>query len=174
MSTEQETQCEGQRLTGLVKWFNNKSGFGFLTVCGEGEYSNKDIFVHFSSIRVTNSQYKYLVQGEYVEFVLIRSENEKHEFHATDVTGIMGGAIMCETRRLAMVASSSSSSSQPAYRSRPTMDEVINETGSPTPRGSRQDDGYTPVQRNGRTSRPRTTGPRKTKAPVAAAPSAEV
>ena len=62
MSSESE-----QRLTGMVKWFNNKSGFGFVTVCSEGEFNNKDIYAHYYSIRVTNSQYKYLVQEEYVE-----------------------------------------------------------------------------------------------------------
>ena len=38
------------QLTGKVKWFNNKAGFGFITVCDEGEMSNKDIFVHYSLI----------------------------------------------------------------------------------------------------------------------------
>ena len=69
---------EVKRLTGMVKWFNNKSGFGFITVCSEGDFSGKDIFAHYSSIRVTNSQYKYLVQGEYVDFNMVKSENEKH------------------------------------------------------------------------------------------------
>ena len=101
MSATQESES---RLTGMVKWFNNKSGFGFITVCGDGEHSNKDIFIHYSSIRVTNSQYKYLVQGEYVDFVLVKSENDKHEYHATDITGVMGGPILCETRRIAMEA----------------------------------------------------------------------
>ena len=85
---------EVQRLTGMVKWFNNKSGFGFITVSSAGEYSGKDIFAHYSSIRVTNSQYKYLVQGEYVDFNLTHSENEKHEFHAMDITGVMSGPIL--------------------------------------------------------------------------------
>lgn len=111
-STDCATDCSGKsssdvkRLTGLVKWFNNKSGFGFITVLSEGEHASKDIFAHYSSIRVTNSQYKYLVQGEYVDFVLVKSENENHEYHATDITGVMGGAIMCETRRVAMASQS--------------------------------------------------------------------
>jgi cold shock CspA family protein len=95
------TESDAQRLTGMVKWFNNKSGFGFITVCGEDEFSGKDIFAHYSSIRVTNSQYKYLVQGEYIDFALVKSENEKHEFHAMDITGVMNGPILCETRRVA-------------------------------------------------------------------------
>ena len=85
-------------LTGTVKWFNNKAGYGFITVC-DGEYSGKDIFVHFSSIRVSNSQYKYLVQGEYVDFTLVKSENGAHEYQAINVSGVKGGPIMCETRR---------------------------------------------------------------------------
>ncbi len=86
------------RLTGMVKWFNNKAGFGFITVC-DGEHAGKDIFTHYSSIRVTNSQYKYLVQGEYVDFTLVNSELETHEYQAIDVCGVKGGAIMCETTR---------------------------------------------------------------------------
>ena len=93
------------RLSGMVKWFNNKSGFGFITVCSEGEFNKKDIFVHYSSIRVTNPQYKYLVQGEYVDFTLIQPTDSKHEYQASDITGIMGGSIMCETQRLAQIAS---------------------------------------------------------------------
>jgi cold shock CspA family protein len=90
-----------QRLTGMVKWFNNKAGFGFITVCKGFENAEKDIFAHYTTIRVTNSQYKYLVQGEYVDFVLTRSENDKHEFHATDITGVRDGPILCETRQIA-------------------------------------------------------------------------
>jgi cold shock CspA family protein len=93
MSTDEQTSTtvmnEGKRFTGMVKWFNNKAGFGFITVCGDNEYSNKDIFVHYSSIRLTNSQYKYLVQGEYVDFTIMKSQNEKHEYHATDITGVL-------------------------------------------------------------------------------------
>lgn len=99
MSTEIDTNSL-LRLSGMVKWFNNKSGFGFITVCSECEFEKKDIFVHYSSIRVSNPQYKYLVQGEYVDFTLIQPKDSKHEYQATDVTGIMGGNIMCETQRL--------------------------------------------------------------------------
>ena len=41
-----------------------------------------------------------MVQGEYVEFVLTESSNTEHEFQATEVTGIGGGPLMCETRFL--------------------------------------------------------------------------
>jgi cold shock CspA family protein len=97
-STQETTDVQSDRLVGQVKWFNNKAGYGFITV-SDGELASKDIFIHYSSIRVTNSQYKYLVQGEYVEFTLSKPTGEVHEFQASDVSGIKGGALMCETRR---------------------------------------------------------------------------
>lgn len=96
-STDEVVQAQGERLVGQVKWFNNKAGYGFITV-SDGEHSGKDIFVHFTTVRVANSQYKYLIQGEYVEFTLTKSTAGSHEYQATDVSGIKGGALMCETR----------------------------------------------------------------------------
>lgn len=127
MTTTQETS---ERLTGMVKWFNNKAGFGFITVSGEGDYSGKDIFVHYTSIRVNNSQYKYLVQGEYVDFNLVKSENEKHEYHATDVSGVLGGSIMCETRRMALSSQPQSQTDRPRpYRPRPATEDATTDDG---------------------------------------------
>jgi cold shock CspA family protein len=87
-----------------VKWFNSKAGYGFITAC-DGELMDKDIFVHYSSIKSDSSHYKYLTQGEYVDFSLTKPANEKHEYHAVDVTGVKGGPILCETRRLNAVSS---------------------------------------------------------------------
>jgi cold shock CspA family protein len=86
------------RFTGQVKWFNNKTGYGFVTLC-DGEHKDKDIFTHYSAIRVSDSQYKYLVQGEYVELGLAKPESGPHEFQAVDICGVKGGPIMCETRQ---------------------------------------------------------------------------
>jgi len=98
-NTQDEVLSQSQRLIGQVKWFNNKTGFGFITV-NEGEQTGKDIFIHYSTIRVTNSQYKYLVQGEYVEFELEKATKGDYEYQANGVTGIKGGKLMCETRQL--------------------------------------------------------------------------
>ena len=87
------------RITGKVKWFNNKAGFGFVTAV-EGELKDKDVFVHYSSIKVPDDdQYKYLVQGEYVDFELTKSDKNGHEYHAVNISGVKGGSLMCETRR---------------------------------------------------------------------------
>jgi len=93
------------RLTGRVKWFNNKTGFGFITTLtdSEGVKEGSDVFVHHSAVKVSQEQYRYLVQGEYVEFVLSKLVNadaaaSKHEFQAVDVSGVKGGKLICETR----------------------------------------------------------------------------
>ena len=87
------------RITGKVKWFNNKAGYGFVTAV-DGEVKGKDIFAHYSSIIVPDDHYRYLIQGEYVDFDLTKSEKSDHEFHAANISGVKGGILMCETRKL--------------------------------------------------------------------------
>ena len=101
MSTQETSSVvdsTAERFVGQVKWFNNKAGYGFITA-RDGVHAAKDIFVHYSTVNVTNSQYKYLVQGEYVEFAVETSTKDNHEIQAVAVSGIKGGALMCETRR---------------------------------------------------------------------------
>ena len=99
------TPSSAERLVGRVKWFNNKAGYGFITVT-DGERSGSDIFIHHSAVQVENQQYKYLVQGEYVEFELVRTSSTEHEWQASNVNGIKGGKLMCETRREYKIARS--------------------------------------------------------------------
>ena len=96
-SVADSSVAEPSVTSGRVKWFNNKAGYGFITVGETNE--ERDLFVHHSEIRVVQTQYKYLVQGEYVEFTIapIAREN-KIDTHATNVRGINGGKLMCETR----------------------------------------------------------------------------
>jgi cold shock protein len=105
MSSTVETIKTG--VIGKVKWFNNKAGYGFITVSEAGDYNGKDIFTHYTAVKVTNSQYKYLVQGEYVEFELVKPESGSHEYKAMSVTGISGGELMCETRNVTRKAGES-------------------------------------------------------------------
>jgi len=97
MTDKQTTTTETTTFTGRVKWFNNKAGYGFVTII-IGEKQGEDIFVHHSGVKVNSEQYKYLVQGEYVEFDLKTSENTEHPFQAFGVTGVGSGKLMCETR----------------------------------------------------------------------------
>ena len=96
-TTPHAGDISSERLTGRVKWFNNRAGFGFVTVM-EGEKKDEDVFVHHSGIEVNSEQYKYLVQGEYVSFVLRESDNDEHPYQAGDVKGVLSGWLMCETR----------------------------------------------------------------------------
>ncbi|XP_055594717.1 Y-box-binding protein 2-like [Uranotaenia lowii] len=61
-----------KRITGTVKWFNVKDGYGFITRHDTGE----DVFVHKSSIMRPNSRHmeKSIGDGEVVEFGLIASK----------------------------------------------------------------------------------------------------
>jgi cold shock CspA family protein len=87
-----------ERVTARVKWFNNKSGYGFASTCGDNV---RDVFVHHTTLKVATEQYRYLVQGEYVDLDLTPLENDKsgHQWQATNVTGVQGGLLMCETRQ---------------------------------------------------------------------------
>lgn len=83
---------------GQCKWFNDKLGYGFTTVCN-GDEKGKDIFVHHSGIKPLNSNYKTLKKGEYIQFNITNGLNG---LQAVDVTGINGGPLMCDfvtTRR---------------------------------------------------------------------------
>ena len=91
------TESNGPRTQGRVKWFNNRAGFGFVTVL-DGEKKDDDVFVHHTGVNVSTEQYKYLVQGEYVSFTMKESDNQEHPYQAGDVTGVLGGKLMCETR----------------------------------------------------------------------------
>ena len=133
------------RLTGTVKWFNNKAGYGFITVC-DGEFATKDIFVHYSSIRVSNSQYKYLVQGEYVDFTLVKSENDVHEYQATNISGVKGGPIMCETRRTLSTPAPPQGSR--TYRPRDSDDSARYEQRRRPVSRTDNSEGYTRVERH--------------------------
>lgn len=139
-------------LTGRVKWFNNKAGYGFITVSGEdGDFSGKDVFVHHSAIKTSDEQYKYLVQGEYVNFTLSECDDSNdHEHQAESVCGVFGGKLMCETRN--------------ENRTRPTGE--VEDGGSRRPVGGRGP-GTGPRGRSGRKDSQRVavhvrgTGPRE-------------
>ncbi len=63
-------------INGMVKWFNNAKGYGFVTA----DDGDQDIFVHFSAIGMDG--YKTLKQGQKVEFEL---EEGPKGLHASNV-----------------------------------------------------------------------------------------
>ena len=58
--------------TGIVKWFNNAKGYGFVTP-DDGE---QDVFVHFSALEMEG--YRTLKEGQRVEFEVEQGPKALH------------------------------------------------------------------------------------------------
>jgi len=54
--------------TGIVKWFNESKGFGFITPDAGG----KDLFAHFSEIQ--GSGFKTLAESQRVQFEVVQGQ----------------------------------------------------------------------------------------------------
>ena len=57
--------------TGIVKWFNDAKGFGFITADSGGE----DLFAHFSAIQMNG--FKTLKEGQKVSFEVVQGPKGK-------------------------------------------------------------------------------------------------
>ena len=56
------------RTTGIVKWFNDSKGYGFITP----DDGAKDCFVHHTAIQMQG--FKTLAEGERVEFDIVEGQ----------------------------------------------------------------------------------------------------
>ena len=127
MSDTQTTETVYQ---GRVKWFNNKAGYGFITVIDGHNVGDKvglDIFAHHSAICVSEEQYKYLVQGEYIEFTLSSVESKQdYQWQASNIKGMKGGKLLCETRNENRTSTSTTRKTHTGDKSKNTRKNVSN------------------------------------------------
>ena len=63
---------------GIVKWFNNQKGYGFIT-----PESGTDVFVHHSAIQ--GDGYKSLDEGQAVEFEIQEGAKGAHAVNVVKV-----------------------------------------------------------------------------------------
>jgi len=149
--TSSNSSTSSERVLGRVKWFNSKAGYGFISIT-DGPRAGTDIFVHHSAINVENQQYRYLVQGEYVEFSILDTPNGNHDCQAASVCGIKSGKLMCETRREFKIARNNyKTNTQPQSQSQ-TQTHTPKQRENLTPVQQRRDKG-----REGNPLRPKTS-----------------
>jgi CspA family cold shock protein len=75
LNTEEAISVD--KLRGVVAWFNNSKGYGFITSDGR-----PDLFVHYSAIQ--GDGYKSLKEGAFVEFGISKGPSGKEQ--AEEVT----------------------------------------------------------------------------------------
>lgn len=67
---------------GTVKCFNNSKGYGFLTM-----EDGTEVFVHWTGI-VSNKKFKFLEEGQAVEFEIVDVEKGKQAINVTVVEDV--------------------------------------------------------------------------------------
>lgn len=69
---------EDLKMRGTVKWFNNPKGYGFIV-----DENGEEIFVHYSGLNMEG--FKYLEEGQIVEFDVMNVEKGRQAFNVTVV-----------------------------------------------------------------------------------------
>ena len=79
---------------GQVKWFDNKLGYGFVTVL-TNDHKGTDIFVHQTNVYPLETEFRTLMKGEYVSLNV--SADDK--IQGLNITGVLGGSLRCDEPR---------------------------------------------------------------------------
>ena len=91
--------------TGVVKWFNNAKGYGFI-LCDE---SSKDVFAHYSSIEMDG--YRTLKAGQCVAFESIDGPKGLHAMSIKVLEEVTLTSVETDNEQPAQVADSTAATS---------------------------------------------------------------
>lgn len=83
---------------GKVNWFDRTKGYGFIRIISDTSNKEKEVFVHYTGI-TSEVPYKKLYPGECVSLEVVVNEEaeESKRFSATNVTGLFGTQLLCES-----------------------------------------------------------------------------
>jgi len=99
MTEENSTEKAIGNEVGNVIWFDQKKGFGFIKIITpESEYLEKEVFVHYSSVKSEN-RFKKLYPGENVSLNVIKNTSENtngKEYICDNVTGLYGSPLLVD------------------------------------------------------------------------------
>ena len=115
------------RVSGRVKWFDNRKGFGFVNNLA----NDAEVFVHHSGLSSQNGVFRTLYPGEYIEFDLHHDDQSNRDY-AVSVTGVKGGSLLCENQgtRLMVRRARPAGSSQPQLGGQSTGQSAGQSAGS--------------------------------------------
>ena len=129
--------------TGMCKWFNRQSGWGFIALTDSAcDYTGDEIFVHYNSLKAPTNNgatvFRYLSAGEYVRLQIGKTDDVDRPWQASIVEGIDGGPLLCQSKDIERSARPVNSTTGESTSSKvhPYRVSVAGKMSSPRPHGS--------------------------------------
>ena len=144
--------------TGMCKWFNRQSGWGFIVLTDSaGDYTGDEIFVHYNALKVPTNNggeptvFRYLSTGEYVRLQIGQTDDVDRPWQASVVEGVDGGPLLCQSKdaERSTRTTNSTPGDSATEKGQPYRVSVAGKMKTPRPRGSGPRDGRSQTQDQG-------------------------